>query len=147
MKKEAPLSDDYYLRTNFFAINGIGHSSFLKAQHNFISLFSYVKNDIQSRFPQDTISTELVFNKTSYDIYTDLVQSVLLKAEELEIKESSEEEGIIEEEQILDEEELEGENINEIDESEEDPEEEFYTNILDEDDIPEEEILKDLDEE
>lgn len=87
LKKEAPLSDDYYLRTNFFAINGIGHSSFLKAQHNFISLFSYVKNDIQSRFPQDTISTELVFNKTSYDIYTDLVQSVLLKAEELEIKE------------------------------------------------------------
>ena len=29
----------------------------------------------------------MIFNKTSYSIYTDLIQSVLLKAEELEIKE------------------------------------------------------------
>ena len=50
LKKEVALSDDYYLRTNFFAINGIGHSSFLKAQHNFMSLFSYVKSEMRSRF-------------------------------------------------------------------------------------------------
>lgn len=48
LKKEASLSDDYYLRTNFFAINGIGYSSFLAAQRNFISLFSYVKRMIYS---------------------------------------------------------------------------------------------------
>ncbi|MGN1298365.1 MAG: DNA-directed RNA polymerase subunit beta [Candidatus Scatovivens sp.] len=67
--------------------------------------------------------------------------------QELELKENSEDEGIIEEEeQIISEEELEDENINEIEEEEEN-EDEFYTNILDEDSIPEEEILKDLDDE
>ena len=66
--------------------------------------------------------------------------------EELEIKENSEDEGIIEEEHIISEEDLEDESINEIEE-EEDLEDEFFTNILDEDDISDEEILKDLDEE
>ena len=65
--------------------------------------------------------------------------------EELEIKETSEDEGIIEEEEhIISEEELEEESlINPIDEEE--IEDEFYTNILDDDDISDEEILKDLD--
>ena len=68
--------------------------------------------------------------------------------EELEIKENSEDEGIIEEEHIISEEDLEDESINEIEEEEE-LEDEFFTNILDEEDIdmPDEEILKDLDEE
>lgn len=87
MRKEASLSNNYYFRTNFFAINGIGYNSYLKAQNNFASLFSYIKKDIQVLFPQDTISTKLIFNKTSFNIYTDLIQSILLKAEELEIKE------------------------------------------------------------
>ena len=65
--------------------------------------------------------------------------------EELEIKETSEDEGIIEEEEhIISEEELEEESlINPIDEEE--IEDEFYTNILDDEDISDEEILKDLD--
>ena len=67
--------------------------------------------------------------------------------EELEIKETSEDEGIIEEEQIISEEELEEEAINEIEEENDDMEDEFYTNILDEDNLSDEEILRDLDEE
>ena len=39
LKKEVSVSNSYYLRTNFFAINGIGYSSFLKAQHNFHRYF------------------------------------------------------------------------------------------------------------
>lgn len=86
MKKEASLSNNYYLRTNFFAINGIGYNSRRAAEQNFASLFSYVRKNVSQQFPQDTISTKLIFNKTSFNIYTDVIQSILLKAEELEIR-------------------------------------------------------------
>ena len=83
LKREVSPSESYYLNTNFFAINGIGYKLRNDADKNFETLFSYVENDVQSLFPEDTIHTELVFNVTSEDIYTDVIQSLLLKAEEL----------------------------------------------------------------
>ena len=74
------------------------------------------------------------------------------KDEELEIKEHTEEamDGV---EERLDESELAEDNLTEIDEDElendysEDNEDEFFTNILDEEDIPDDKIFKDLDSE
>lgn len=86
LKKESSQSDEYYLRTNFFAINGIGYDSRRIAWDNFDSLFLYVKGSIYQQFPQDTISTKLIFNKTSGSKFTDIIQSLLLKTEELVIK-------------------------------------------------------------
>ena len=76
LKKENSLSDEYYLRTNFFAINGIGYDSRQNAWDNFENLFVYVKEAIQKQFPEDTISTELIFNKTSRNKFTDIVQTI-----------------------------------------------------------------------
>ena len=69
--------------------------------------------------------------------------------EELEIKETSEDEGVIEEEHVMDESELEDGALSEVTEEMEDydSEDDYYPSILDEDDIPEDEILRDLDEE
>lgn len=86
LKKDGNISNEYYLKTNFFAINGIGYKYRRDAYKNFGTLFSYIENEISQQFPQDTISTELIFNKTSFNIYTDVIQSILLKAEELEIR-------------------------------------------------------------
>ena len=86
LKKDGVMPNEYYLRTNFFAINGIGYDNRRDADKNFAALFSYVENKVSEQFPQDTISTELIFNKTSFNIYTDVIQSILLKAEELEIR-------------------------------------------------------------
>ena len=70
--------------------------------------------------------------------------------EELEIKEHTEEtiDGV---DERIDESELEDDNLNEVNEDEldndysEDNDDEFFTNILDEDDIPDEKIFRDLD--
>ena len=68
--------------------------------------------------------------------------------EEIEIKEHTEEgmDGI---EERVDESELESENLTEVNEEVEEQDEEdgdeFYTNILDEDEIPDEKIFEDLD--
>ena len=86
LKKEGFLLDDYYFRTNFFAINGIGYDSRNRANDNFKSLFSYIENDVSNRFPEDTISTGLIFNKTSGSLLKDGIQTLLLKREELIIK-------------------------------------------------------------
>ncbi len=70
--------------------------------------------------------------------------------EELEIKEHTEE-GIDGVDERIDESELEDDNLNEVDEDEldndysDDNDDEFFTNILDEDDIPDEKIFRDLD--
>ena len=71
------------------------------------------------------------------------------KDEEIEIKEHTEEmlEGV---EEILDESELEESDLNEISEDElddfdSDNEDEFFTNILDEEDLPDDKLFKDLD--
>ena len=87
LKKEASSSqsDQYYLRTNFYAINGIGYKFRRDAAENFETLFLYVEDEVQRQFPEDTISTGLIFNKTSQDIYTDFIQSVYLKAKDLGI--------------------------------------------------------------
>ncbi len=85
LKKESLISDEFYLRTNFYAINGIGYEDRSSADDNFATLFAYVENELSQKFPEDTITTELVFNKTSQDIYTDFIQSVYLKAKELKI--------------------------------------------------------------
>lgn len=85
LKKESLISDEFYLRTNFYAINGIGYEDRSFADDNFATLFAYVENELSQKFPEDTITTELVFNKTSQDIYTDFIQSVYLKAKELKI--------------------------------------------------------------
>ena len=68
--------------------------------------------------------------------------------EEIEIKEHTEEmlEGV---EEILDESELEDSDLNEISEDElddfDDNEDEFFTNILDEEDLPDDKLFEDLD--
>ena len=71
------------------------------------------------------------------------------KDEELEIKESAEE-GIIslEEDSELDVDELDEANLTEVseDELEDSMEDDFYENIMDDDDITDEDIMKDLDE-
>ena len=71
------------------------------------------------------------------------------KDEEIEIKEHTEEmlEGV---EEILDESELEESDLNEVSEDELDDfdgdnEDEFFTNILDEEDLPDDKLFKDLD--
>ena len=70
--------------------------------------------------------------------------------EELEIKEHTEE-GIDSIDERIDESELADENLTEVDEDEldndynDDNEDEFFTNILDEEDIPDDKIFKDLD--
>ena len=69
--------------------------------------------------------------------------------EEIEIKEHTEE-GMDGVEERLDESELEEENLTEVsedelEETEEEDGDEFFTNILDEDEIPDEKIFKDLD--
>ena len=71
------------------------------------------------------------------------------KDEEIEIKEHTEEmlEGV---EEILDESELEESDLNEVSEDElddfdSDNEDEFFTNILDEEDLPDDKLFKDLD--
>ena len=78
LKKESLISDEFYLRTNFYAINGIGYEDRSSADDNFATLFAYVENELSQKFPEDTITTELVFNKTSQDIYTVFIQSVYL---------------------------------------------------------------------
>ena len=76
LKKESSQSDEYYLRTNFFAINGIGYDFRQSAWENFDSLFLYVKGYIQQQFPQDTISVGVMFNKSSLNKFTDFIQSI-----------------------------------------------------------------------
>ena len=76
LKKEDSQSNEYYLRAHFYAINGIGYGFRQSAWENFDSLFLYVKEDIQQRFPQDTISVGLIFNKTSLNKFTDFIQSI-----------------------------------------------------------------------
>ncbi|PBC73249.1 hypothetical protein SAMN02745108_02501 [Fibrobacter intestinalis] len=83
LKKENILSENYYLKTNFFAVNGIGYNSRNNAYDNFVTLFSFLRNELLLQFPEDTLSTSLVFNKTSKDIYTDAIQTLYLKMEEL----------------------------------------------------------------
>ena len=48
LKKESSQSDEYYLRTNFFAINGIGYDFRQSAWENFDSLFLFF--DFKYRF-------------------------------------------------------------------------------------------------
>ena len=71
------------------------------------------------------------------------------KDEEIEIKEHVEE-GLDGVEERIDESELEEDNLNEVtdaelEEQEEEDEDEFFTNILDEEDLPDDKIFKDLD--
>jgi DNA-directed RNA polymerase subunit beta len=95
----------------------------------------------------------------SFKVLTKELQSLGLdiklyndKDEELEIKEHVEEalDGV---DERLDESDLEGEGLNEVSEDEldndynEEDGDEFFTNILDEDDIPDEKIFEDLDSE
>lgn len=76
LKKESLISNEFYLRTNFYAINGVGYEDRASADGNFATLIAYVENELSQKFPEDTITTELVFNKTSQDIYTDFIQSI-----------------------------------------------------------------------
>jgi DNA-directed RNA polymerase subunit beta len=93
----------------------------------------------------------------SFKVLTKELQSLGLdiklyndKDEELEIKEHVEEalDGV---DERLDETDLEGEGLNEVSEEEidsdynDDGDDEFFTNILDEDDIPDDKIFEDLD--
>ena len=76
LKKERSLSDDYYLKTKLLAINGIGYESRTAATANFESLFSYYHNTFEEKFPDDTLYSGIVFNRTSYNKFTDLIQSI-----------------------------------------------------------------------
>lgn len=82
---ENESGDGLYFRTVLFAVNGIGYKHRRDAEKDFASLFTYFREDLQRQFPEETLSANLVFNKTSQDIYTDFIQTVLIKAEEWEL--------------------------------------------------------------
>jgi len=90
-------------------------------------------------------------NAMSYDL--DIIEKTddwnMIVLEEIEIKEHSEE-GLDGVEERLDESELEEDNLNtvtedELEEQDELEDDEFFTNILDEEDLPDDKIFKDLD--
>lgn len=76
LKKKSTPSEEYYLRTKLLAINGIGYESRTSASANFETLFSYYSNVFEEKFPNDTLDWNVVFNRTSHNKFTDLIQSV-----------------------------------------------------------------------
>jgi len=83
LRKETDNSSEYYLNTDIFVVNGVGYKAKYDAQKTFRSFFKFCRSELQEAFPEDTIYTDLIFNVTSGNLSTDVIQSILIKAEDL----------------------------------------------------------------